>query len=288
VKRKDYLRCKFKGLCSDCGRPVRNNKSRCSDCLHKINQRYRVQRISRRCSCGNPTVRGLHKCPECKVKIRERYFKKIEDRANKGLCRDCGKNPICVGRSKNRCVSCLDYEQARKVKDKALIKFRNKKDRMLLKIKVYEAYGGFVRACCGETEPNFLSIDHINNDGREHAITYRGTDRLHRYLLKNKFPEGFRILCHNCNHGRYLNGGECPHENSKINKANTKPKTDYENYPAFWAAVEKGVELISYKLLNILDGKNRGNGPAYQSPVMETVKRKIIELQLIARSVQEK
>ncbi len=30
---------------------------------------------------------------------------------------------------------------------------------------VFEAYGGYKCNCCGENEPMFLSIDHIDNDG---------------------------------------------------------------------------------------------------------------------------
>jgi hypothetical protein len=31
-------------------------------------------------------------------------------------------------------------------------------------------------------------------------------------LKKRGYPPGYRVLCFNCNRGRYLNGGVCPHE----------------------------------------------------------------------------
>jgi hypothetical protein len=68
-------------------------------------------------------------------------------------------------------------------------------------------------SCCGETEYNFLAIDHVNgltelelSEGRMFG------DKLHRFLVKNNFPSEFQVLCHNCNMGRRFNGNRCPHE----------------------------------------------------------------------------
>ncbi len=76
-----------------------------------------------------------------------------------------------------------------------------------------EAYGG-VCACCGETEPDFLSIDHMNNDGAEHrrqlgGRNYGGTN-MYRWLRQNDYPEGFQVLCYNCNLAKGF-AGSCPH-----------------------------------------------------------------------------
>lgn len=32
------------------------------------------------------------------------------------------------------------------------------------------------------------------------------------WLARHKYPEGFQLLCWNCNCGRAINGGICPHE----------------------------------------------------------------------------
>lgn len=72
-------------------------------------------------------------------------------------------------------------------------------------------YGGKCE-CCGEDEPLFLTVDHINGGGKKHRQEIGGGGfYLHRWLIKNNFPEGFRILCFNCNCGRSLNKGVCPH-----------------------------------------------------------------------------
>ena len=77
------------------------------------------------------------------------------------------------------------------------------------------AYGGYQCACCGETEPMFLSIDHVNDDGAEHRKLLGGNSagvKLYQWLKAKGYPEGFQVLCLNCNFGRYRNGGVCPHK----------------------------------------------------------------------------
>lgn len=88
---------------------------------------------------------------------------------------------------------------------------RNRLRQAMLKDDVYAAYGGYVCNCCGETEPCFLSIDHVNNDGADHR---RHSDRRKLYQeLKNLgFPSGFQVLCMNCNFGKARNDGICPHK----------------------------------------------------------------------------
>jgi len=79
-------------------------------------------------------------------------------------------------------------------------------------------YGGYKCACCGETEPKFLSIDHINNDGAKHKREFnlRTGDEVYRWLVKNGFPPGFQVLCMNCNWGKRFNGNVCPHVAGKV------------------------------------------------------------------------
>lgn len=76
---------------------------------------------------------------------------------------------------------------------------------------VLDHYGGKC-ACCGEANPGFLTIDHVNNDGwsrrKEHGLGIS----LYRWLIKNNFPEDFQVLCYNCNFGKNRNGGVCPHQ----------------------------------------------------------------------------
>jgi len=79
-----------------------------------------------------------------------------------------------------------------------------------LKAEVIVEYGN-VCVCCGEGLIEFLSIDHINNDGAEHRKNL-GRTNIYSWLKANGFPkEGFQVLCMNCNFakGAY---GKCPHQ----------------------------------------------------------------------------
>lgn len=66
--------------------------------------------------------------------------------------------------------------------------------------------------CCGEQEYLFLTIHHIQNDGAEHrrAMKKKYTWGIYEYLRRHHYPEGYSVLCYNCNcaKGYY---GRCPH-----------------------------------------------------------------------------
>jgi len=113
------------------------------------------------------------------------------------------------------------YNQKRR-KDSAAWYIKNKEKRLAQKKEQYRkqredvfTHYGWECACCGETEPLFLTIDHINNDGNLHR---KGNDTSHNniyyWLVKNNFPLGFQTLCMNCNVGKHKNNGICPHKNN--------------------------------------------------------------------------
>ena len=79
-------------------------------------------------------------------------------------------------------------------------------------------YYGKNCVCCGENRREFLSIDHINGGGNQHR--QKIGNKTWRWLIKNNFPPGFRVLCHNCNQSLGYNG-YCPHQTlSPSNGAN--------------------------------------------------------------------
>ncbi len=65
--------------------------------------------------------------------------------------------------------------------------------------------------CCGESEPKFLSLDHINGQGNAHRREVGRGHQLMRWLKQRGWPtDNYQLLCHNCNQakGAY---GSCPH-----------------------------------------------------------------------------
>lgn len=99
-----------------------------------------------------------------------------------------------------RCRSCR--KSARDSQNKKNAKVR----RQILAI-----YGS-VCNCCGETNPLFLCLDHINGDGAEDRLKQKGRgSRFYAILVKQKKRDDLQILCFNCNQGRERNKGICPH-----------------------------------------------------------------------------
>lgn len=84
---------------------------------------------------------------------------------------------------------------------------RRKQTERKLKDAVLDIYGRAC-ACCGEKEPLCLTLDHVDNDGRFDVHGHK----LYKQILDSDFLRAdLQTLCYNCNIGRYLNGGICPH-----------------------------------------------------------------------------
>lgn len=84
--------------------------------------------------------------------------------------------------------------------------------RLKLKIEIFTHYGNQCK-CCGESMIDFLTIDHIKNNGATHnkkIRKYNSAFILYSWLKKNNFPEGYQTLCLNCNIGKRVKG-YCPH-----------------------------------------------------------------------------
>jgi hypothetical protein len=76
-----------------------------------------------------------------------------------------------------------------------------------LKQLVFDNYG---RVCvwCGERHIEFLSIDHINDDGNIHRknISHNGGNqqKMYRDIISEGFPKDrYQILCYNCNMAKH-------------------------------------------------------------------------------------
>jgi hypothetical protein len=84
-----------------------------------------------------------------------------------------------------------------------------------LRREVFDQYGSICQ-CCGESNFLFLQLDHVNNDGAKERkeLGLVGGHSFYRYLKKQNYPEGYQVLCANCNFGKRMNKGVCPHERS--------------------------------------------------------------------------
>jgi hypothetical protein len=67
------------------------------------------------------------------------------------------------------------------------------------RLKVYQHYSNGTMKCakCGNNDIDVLSIDHINGGGNAHRknVVHSHTEE---WLVRNNFPDGFQVLCMNC------------------------------------------------------------------------------------------
>lgn len=115
-----------------------------------------------------------------------------DSRASNGGCQEC-KNT----RARERYQERLEWER-----NKSTAKHRRSR------LKVLEHYG---RRCycpgCSVTTPEFLAVEHIHGGGSAHR---KKVYNIYAWLIRNNFPEGFELLCHNCNCAKGFYGN-CPH-----------------------------------------------------------------------------
>jgi len=86
--------------------------------------------------------------------------------------------------------------------------------RLKLEILSHYSNGNFHCADCGFNDTRALCVDHINNNGAQHRRdigkpTMTGST-FYRWLKNEGFPEGYQVLCANCNlikEVRFLNKG---------------------------------------------------------------------------------
>lgn len=195
-----YRERKLRGVCTNCARslPVGWSIGKCSRCAEtsrKGHRRYTQSLIEKRLcvNCCSPlTTEVTNKCSSCKQNAKSyahKYNHKNRSHIIKmgNLWRRNNIERVAINRAKT-----------------------NKK----LKDSVFAAYGGYRCACCGETEEQFMSIDHINGGGAAHRKEIRRPN-IYSWLCKHNFPEGFQVLCFNCNFAKG-HFGMCPHKRKGI------------------------------------------------------------------------
>jgi len=59
---------------------------------------------------------------------------------------------------------------------------------------------------CGETNPIFLTIDHVNDDGAQKQEVEGTGTTFFKYIKDHGFPPDYQILCYNCNCAKEFSG----------------------------------------------------------------------------------
>jgi hypothetical protein len=96
-----------------------------------------------------------------------------------------------------------------KYKQNEYVKLYNRKRKWA--VLYYYSNGTMKCACCGENKYEFLTIEHKENNPDTRTIKQRRSERIENWLLKNDLPDGFEVLCYNCNCSKGFHGF-CPHK----------------------------------------------------------------------------
>jgi hypothetical protein len=211
--------------CIDCGMELTGHGSpkRCQKCAAK--KRYLD-------SHGAPPKRIIAKCEYCGKEFSDYVSNRTKSKKGIYFCSsECRSAWVGIhnsvlhgGDGQNRSKSEKDKlyyrDNSSNIRNSRNIYYQKNRESILEKKReegrkrkqiVIDAYGGKCE-CCGETTFEFLTIDHINNDGAEHRrrIGGKGT-KIYKYLIEHDFPkDGYRLLCFNCNISRGFYG-YCPH-----------------------------------------------------------------------------
>lgn len=85
----------------------------------------------------------------------------------------------------------------------------NKKYFRNLRLKAIEYYSNGKMQCreCGINIIDVLDINHINGNGKKHRkeLGNHGSGHFFRWLKNNNYPNGFNVMCANCNWKKYVN-----------------------------------------------------------------------------------
>ena len=230
-----YLARKHAGLCVRCVQPSRPGRIRCKSCSESGMIRYANRRDlclkhyggqCRLCSEASYCFLNIDHIDGGGIKHRKEmggggdriYAWLIRNNMPIGfqiLCWNCNhkkhlksyENPLPLLGTR----VCRDTKRVQ-IRDRQTLRVHGQRARQKACIDAMVAYGGAWCVCCKIDDIDLLTLDHIDGGGNKERLQLkRGGTSFYIYLRKNGFPSGYRVLCRNCNSGRHLNGGTCPH-----------------------------------------------------------------------------
>ncbi len=161
-------------------------------------------------------------CSLCKKKTEQRLKKGLciacyhKSRQTKFVCSSCSKERHCT-LIKGVCHYCYQATLLRLGTSaySSMLAYRRRRY-LAIKGKIFDVLGRKC-LCCGEETLEFLTVDHINNDGAYHKKLRKNTNLYHAIVKEGIDITKYQTLCYNCNcaKGKY---GVCPHERLRKEK----------------------------------------------------------------------
>jgi hypothetical protein len=171
----------------------------------------------------------LRRCYACgETKPLDQFVARKERKSGRGYkCKKCHGRSTQLWAKKNperRRAAANKWYQTKGVK-------RIRDERARLKQRLIEEYGPC--RCCGETTPEFLTLEHLDNGGAQHRrslvrVGERGgigfqswhsvTMRVYQDVERQGFPkDAYCLLCWNC-HMATRQGKSCPHVEMEVSR----------------------------------------------------------------------
>lgn len=229
-------------LCARCGAsflPISSNNRYCRTCAPLANLERRRRQSGRYYSEHRETLKMKNR--EYRAKRPKFGFKPKEcsvchqmfkpESGNQRYCRTCKPAVQKEWYRANATLYRIRHpETAKEVQRRSKEKHRERytamqptwsarySDEVRRKVFGHYSNGTLKCACCGESEIDFLTIDHVNNDGARERRRLFGTrnyggTRFYTWLARNGFPPGLAVLCMNCNLSKGKHG-VCAHQTS--------------------------------------------------------------------------
>lgn len=188
-----------------------------NECKECHSNRMRTWRATKAANYKPAALTIKKVCPECRVNRPAQDFRPHKTRRD-GLdfwCKDCVRVVRKKWRDEGGKEHLSDYNKRWYTTNAEKVKTRAKERHRRLRQQALEAYSKGIPkcACCGESEPKFLGIDHIDGGGAEHLRTI-GASNVYYWTRARNYPPGFQVLCHNCNLAKGFYG-QCPHQTNQ-------------------------------------------------------------------------
>jgi len=144
----------------------------------------------------------------------------VKDTAIVSRCKYCDKQytPYFKNKKNSGYCSRFCYNRGYYIENKEKIDIRNKKwhtnnkykmnkfgrdHRERRKTEAMNHYGGCVCQLCGVEDIEVLVLDHISGGGTKQRRGFGDGHAIYRWVYNNHYPDGFRVLCRNCNWKEY-------------------------------------------------------------------------------------
>lgn len=184
--------------CNRCQRDTDRSHKLCDVC-RKHRREVNITRKHRNvsaglCACGAVPDSPLKSCTRCRTKSNIRQLKNYADSTQRARLQTNNKKSYERNKTARRQAALL-YRQ----KNLFAIRDRERRHRLTNRLIILDHYGGRICLHCSETRLAALTIDHIDQNGAACRLIHGQTEKFYRWLIKNDFPLGYRVLCYNCN-----------------------------------------------------------------------------------------